>query len=299
MWAVVTLQLSDGRRFDLVPGDIIGRMPQAALHIDDARVSEAHAMVSLRGGDLKLLQLRGRFLVDGKPAREAVLDEGMVIEPTPGLEIAVAAVQLPSEVLALQGPSLPRQVLSGSTSLLLEPRPHLESRNLRDAAAWLWPVGEGWRLRIGNEPQRNLSFGDTFEVGGHRFEAVVEPIVRASQSDTVANDVPDQPLRLVARYDSVHVLSAGCEPVLFDGLMARIISELVAMAAPAPWELVAAEIWPEESDRAVLRRRWDVQLARIRRRLREAGMRSSLVRAGGAGLVEVFLLPHDVVEDQL
>ena len=37
------------------------------LHVDDARVSEAHALVSLRGRELQLLALRGRFAVDSTP----------------------------------------------------------------------------------------------------------------------------------------------------------------------------------------------------------------------------------------
>lgn len=299
MWAGVTLQLADGSRHALCPGDIVGRMPQAALQLDDARISEAHALVSLRGGDLKLLPLRGRFLVDGKPANEAIFDEGMVIEPAPGLELSVVDVTLPEAVLALQGQGLARQVLAGTTSLLHEDgRLRVEPRHLRDAAAWLWPVGDGWRLRVGDELQRTLQAGDRFEVCGHELLAVAEPIARASQSDTVAAAGIQNPLRLLARYDSAHVMADGCPTVHFDGLMARIIGELVAMAVPAPWDVVAAEIWPDEPDRAALRRRWDVQLARIRRRLREAGMRHDLVRAGGAGLVELYLLPHDHVEDQ-
>ena len=42
-------------------------MWSAALHLDDPRVSEAHAMVSIRGSELKLLALRGRFQIDGLP----------------------------------------------------------------------------------------------------------------------------------------------------------------------------------------------------------------------------------------
>jgi hypothetical protein len=37
-----------GERFTLVPGDLIGRHASCALQICNPRVSEAHAMVSLR-----------------------------------------------------------------------------------------------------------------------------------------------------------------------------------------------------------------------------------------------------------
>jgi pSer/pThr/pTyr-binding forkhead associated (FHA) protein len=49
MLATVRLRLPDGSTTTLAPGDIIGRMASAALVLDDGRVSEAHAMVSLRG----------------------------------------------------------------------------------------------------------------------------------------------------------------------------------------------------------------------------------------------------------
>ncbi len=67
MRAFVRFQLPDGTQRDLYPGDIIGRLWSAALHVDDARVSEAHALVSLRGRELQLLALRGRFAVDSTP----------------------------------------------------------------------------------------------------------------------------------------------------------------------------------------------------------------------------------------
>ena len=63
MRAYVQLRLTDGQRRDLGSGDIIGRMPTAALVLDDARVSEAHALITLRAGELRLLPLRGRCAV--------------------------------------------------------------------------------------------------------------------------------------------------------------------------------------------------------------------------------------------
>jgi hypothetical protein len=39
-----------------------------------------------------------------------VLEEGMVIEPVPGLELSVAEVRLSDAVLSLEAPGLPRQI---------------------------------------------------------------------------------------------------------------------------------------------------------------------------------------------
>ena len=110
MRAFATLLLPDGKLHAIAAGDIVGRLPSAALFLEDERVSEAHALVSLRGREPKLLSLRGRLIVDGKPCTETVLEEGMVIEPAPGLELSGAGVRLPDAVLSLEAPGLPWQI---------------------------------------------------------------------------------------------------------------------------------------------------------------------------------------------
>ena len=87
MRAYVRLRLSSGQTAVLGPGDLVGRLSGASLQIDDGRVSEAHAMVSLRGRELKLLGLRGVFAVDGKPTDEVVLAEELAIELAPGVDL--------------------------------------------------------------------------------------------------------------------------------------------------------------------------------------------------------------------
>ena len=76
MRVAAEVRLPDGSARELRPGDIIGRMRGAALCLDDPRISEAHALVSLRGSTLRLLALRGRMSVDGKPRSDAVLEPG-------------------------------------------------------------------------------------------------------------------------------------------------------------------------------------------------------------------------------
>lgn len=297
MRAFATLLLPDGKLHQVAAGDIVGRLPSAALFLDDERVSEAHALVSLRGRELKLLSLRGRLIVDGRVCTETVLEEGMVIEPAPGLELSVAEVRLPETVLSLQAPGLPRQILSGTTSLVVQPRPAVIERYVGDALAWVWPVGEGWRLRVGQGAAEPLTPGETFTLQGVPFTAVAEPLSSAGRDDTRGAPTDPPALTIVARYDVVHVFAEGVE-VHFDGLLARILSELASIAAPVEWEGVAAEIWPKEEDRHALRSRWDVSLSRIRRRLRTAGLRDDLVRAAGIGLVELFLRPGDRIDEQ-
>jgi pSer/pThr/pTyr-binding forkhead associated (FHA) protein len=66
MPASALVRLPDGSVETLYVGDIVGRTWSAAVRIDDPDVSEAHALVSLRGERLWLLALRRRFTVSGK-----------------------------------------------------------------------------------------------------------------------------------------------------------------------------------------------------------------------------------------
>lgn len=292
----VTFQLPDTTSLTLRPGDLIGRLPSAALYLNDLRISEAHAMVSLRGEQLKLLALRGRFAVDGTLETEVVLEEGLVIELAPALELTVLEVELPLEVLALEGPDLPRQMLHDPMSLLLLPRPSLHHKFIADAAAHLWSAGDDWYARVAGGATRILRAGDSWDVGSLRFRAVANAVASAALADTHL-ELHAEPLQLVARYDIAHIHRSGQPTVTLDGVLGRLLSELVAMHGAAPWEVVAGEVWPTELDRAALRRRWDVYMARLRRRLRGARIRPSLVRATGLGTVELFLLPQDSAQE--
>lgn len=270
-------------------------MATAALLIDDARVSEAHALITLRAGELRLLPLRGRCAVDGELVTEAVLEPDMVIEPAPGLELLVEAVHLPEVVMALAGEELPLQVLNAVVSLRTRPVPVLLPRYVGDADAHIWVTGSDWRVRVGDGPTLPLLPGQELVVKGRRFVAVTASLERAAQSPTRNADGYRVPLRIVARFDAVHI-HRGAELVLvLDGLAARVISELVAAATPLGWEGLAAELWRDDTDRGSRRGRWDVLMARLRRKLRTAGISTDLVRASGNGLVELVLRQDDVL----
>lgn len=291
MRASARLRGPDGRWFELVHGDVIGRLVSAAMPLDDARVSEAHAMVSLREGELRLIALRGLFAVDGHPVGEATLRPGMRLFLAQDLAIDVEDVQLPTTVLGLEGPGLRRQMLPGVCSVV--PGPRLVAGFVEDAAAWVWNDGDGWRVRRGQGPPENLRPGDT--VG--ELVAVEIPILAAGQAATRRQGAVDAPLRIVARYDTVHIHREGEEVGVLSGLLARIVSELVAMGGPVHWATLASQLWPKETDPDVTRSRLDVNLSRLRRRLRELRLRADLVRADGAGSIELLAYAHDVIED--
>lgn len=255
-------------------------------------------MVSLRGSDLKLLGLRGRFAVDGKPLSEVRLVEGLEIQLAKGLPLICEEVELPDRVLGLEADGLPRQVLAGTSSITVDPRPRLIARYQGDAAAWLWTDAEGWQLEIRGEPARALEPGDTFVIGGVSFRAVGIDLDRASYSVTRFHDAIHRPMRIEARFETVHLHREGADVIVLTGIGARIVSELATFGCPVEWEMVAGPIWPGIGERELLRRRWDVALARLRRKLRESRVRTDLVHADRGGNVELLLREGDQVVDR-
>ncbi len=290
--AYATFRLADGRSVALVPGDLVGRLRSAALHLHDARISEAHALVSLRGLELRLLALRGRFAVAGRVVDEVVLVPAMTVEFAPGLEVDVVDVVVPDEVIALEGDDLPRQILSGVCSLRVDPRPRLTDRYVGEADAHLWNTGGAWSVRIGVEAARALEAGDSFEIAGHRFRAVSIPVADLGRAATHGGGLRP-PLRVEARFDSVQILRPEHPTLVLGGIGARIVSELVGLNGPVHWQVLAQEIWSGEDNIDLLRSRWDVALLRLRRKLRDARLPPELVRADRNGYIELVLEPGD------
>lgn len=283
---------------DLGAGDLIGRLPSAALCIDDPRVSEAHALVTLRRGELHLLSLRRMIAVAGKPLSELRLAPGQRIELAEGVALGVEAVVAPQAVLALRGPGFGQRTLPGVASLAAGPPPSLVARFVPGAAAYVWLTGASCRLRQGGAPDRELAPGDRFTVGDHELEVCLLPLGTGAHASTMQGGSVHLPLRLVANYDTVEIHRAGRPTLVLGGLKARLMSELVIYGGPVAWETCARQLWPDGADTLDLRHRWDVALGRLRRQLREAGLRDDLVTADRAGQIQLVLREHDLVEDR-
>lgn len=291
----VRLRLPDASVVELGPESVLGRMRSAALHLNDPSLSEAHALVSLRGSQLKLLALRGRFRVDGESQSEVTLRPGQAIELGPGLTLVVESVSLPSEVLAVRAANLPLQILppvasitSGSGALVAGFSPNAE--------ALLWIDGDTVHVRRPEQPDEQLVAGAALDVAGTTFVIERMSLERAGVGATLRGD-HDGPLHLVLRYDTVHIRTRDGVAAI-DGIPARILCELAELGAPVEWRTVAALVWPEEHDDTLRRRSWDAGLSRLRRALLEHRIRGDLVRGAGRGRVELFLRPDDVVEDR-
>ncbi len=100
----VRVRLPDGSAVDLVPGNIVGRGPGSTLVLPDPGVSEAHALVSLRDGELRLIALRGALLVEGQRVSEVVLRPGVVARLTDRAQLEVVEVSAPGAASPLQTP---------------------------------------------------------------------------------------------------------------------------------------------------------------------------------------------------
>ena len=295
----VVFLLPGGAEVPVGPGGLIGRIVTAAFTIDDPRISEAHAMVSLRGGDLQLIALRGALVVGRRKVVRVSLKVGVRIELVPGIEIEVADIVLPERILAVSIDDAPPEPLVAASYVFQGgPPPRLVAGYTDSTPLALWTSAGGWRYRAqpGTEAQK-LSEGAVLDVEGHRLRVVGVAPELVGVANTVMR-TRSQKLTLVLRYDTVHLHLEGAETLPIGGIPARILTELGRFGAPVPWTMVASSIWTAEKDRFVMRQNWDRHLKALRVRLREAGVRDDLVHADGLGNIELLLYPEDRLVDE-
>lgn len=299
---------SDGRAVTVHPGGLIGRLAGAEVMIADPRVSEAHALVSLRDRAMRLLALRGGLTVAGREVDAVTLEPGLRIELAEGLFVTVEGVELPTHTLVLCGAAQGPVALGSSTqSLLVEE--HAQPRTLRvvagfvaNASAHLWCSGARlWIRRRGEEPEA-IEAGGRWCIEGCHLRVIRVPL--DGTRDTVSEgsggggEVSRERLVIVARYTSVHVQRDGATAVL-TGKPANLVSELVRFGGkPVPWEVLSRQIWGERSERDLLRDNFDATCGRLRRQLRELTLREDLVTLDGSGNVELVLYPGDRIVDE-
>lgn len=291
--------LPDGSRAVLRPGDLIGRSDRAALPIAEPHISEAHAMLSLRAGELRLLALRGRISVDGKSEGQVSLRVGQRVLLGSRTALTVGAVSLPDSVWAVRIDGGAPALIGSVSALSLTPSPRVVGGFAPDAAAAIWTTGERLFIRDGEGPAVQLEPGKPHVLGEHTVETVRVPLAELSRAPTDNSAELGAALHLILNFDTVHIV-AGPRLLTLDGIPARIVSELAAIGAPVAWQEVATQLWDDlAADDPLLRDRWDSSLSRLRRKLRGARLRSNLVHCTRAGLVELVLAPGDTVEDRM
>ena len=292
MKSYVLFRMPDRTLVQAAPGDLIGRLRMSELCIPDERISEAHAMVSLRSGDLRLLGLRGAIALNGVRVEDPILEAGQVLELAAGLALEVVEVRLPSQVLALRGQGLSSVALSGVCSLYGNP-PRLVRGHRVDAAGWFFNDGHTWFFtpRGTHEPRGPVTAGDEINVEGWRGELVWRTI--AAGVDATRGVMSQPALRIEDYYDTVRIFVGAELKVQLHGLRAKLFSEVMEVGQPISWEAVAASLWNDSADRWTLRRRWDAVLARLRSSLADGGVRSDLLCSDGMGCIAVVIYPHD------
>lgn len=293
MPAVVVFRLPDALCVSLGPGAIIGRAFTAELQLNDGRISEAHAQVSLRGGELVLLALRGRVRVDGRDVPRVTLVAGQRVELAREVSLEVVSVELPTRVLGVEAPELPTQVLSGVVSVCVEPRLHLVAGVVPEARALLFSDGLAWFVREGANAAVRLRAGDEVKIDGHalRFVDVARGLVDIPDTTPVA---PGASLRLVCGDDVTHVWPASAqEPVMLSGQSSQLMKVLLDEGKPLRWEALASRLWPRDEADEQVRHRLDVLLGKLRRRLDAGGVRRDLVTSHRNGCLELVMYPGD------
>lgn len=296
----------DGAPVTVYPGNLIGRLAEASVMIADPRISEAHALVSLRSRSLRLLALRGALTVAGREVDEVTLEAGLQVELADGLSLTVESVEVPTHSLTLCGAS-PGPVRLGASTYSLVPvegpgprRLCLLTGYVPDAPCHLWQSGARLWVRAAGGDAEPIQAGKKWAV-----EGCVLQVVQMLFDGTLDTEI-DKPrvaiertsLVVVARYATVH-LHRDAGTAVIAGRPANLISELVAFnGKPIPWETLARQIWSDEVDRERLRDRFDTTCSRLRRQLRDLAIREDLVRLDGSGNTELVLYPGDRMIDE-
>lgn len=302
MFVGTRMETATGLTVELAPESIVGRMSRAALRIEDPRISEAHALVSLRGSDLKLLALRGRMSVAGKPVTEVKLTPGLRVVLAGFYPLTCVSVHLPSKIPAIFTPMSEPFPAIGVVAIFPDSEVPLRSGFDPEGPAHLWYSHETAWLRLKDtDGDQRIEMDSTFVVGGATFTLAEVDTSSLGSLATAERGRFDTAMTLHLQYDIVRLTAAHGATQNFDGLLARALCELHAIGKPVAWQELARLVWgpgvADELTEAQLRQRWDQLLTRMRMKLRETGLRSDLIRSARPGLVELVLGPGDKVVD--
>jgi len=243
------------------------------------------------------LALRGLFALDGEACKDLVLERGQRIWLTRSLALDVVSVDLPEDVLGLRHQELGQRVLTGVCSLTADPTLRLVTGSSPRADAVLWSTGAGWRVRT-DDGSRAVEVGGRIPTSRGPVEVVAVPLAAGGGSPTQVHGRVGTPLTLEVHYDVVQIHRDGHPTATLSGQSAFLIRELAEIDTSVQWASLASQIWPETTDKDALRRRFDVLLSRMRRKLRGAGIRTDRLKPDGMGNFALRRPPSDSLLDR-
>ncbi|MBX2801857.1 MAG: hypothetical protein KTR31_29530 [Myxococcales bacterium] len=262
----VVFVLPDERRVRMLPGDVLGRGRRSDVVVQDPRVSEAHAMVSLRRGGLWWLPLRPG--VHGQVGPDVLLAPGASVTVLDELQLRVESLTLPATVDVLQ-------VDHGAPIVLDHPEWHIAASGdarpgpHREAVAVLWRTDGRWWCRGGEGPARQLAAGVGMVVGGRQLHLGAVP--SDSQGSFTADNQPVPPVRIRSWEGFSEVGLGSLAPVRLTGnphRVFRLLARLVPDGGTVHWQEVASRLWPHSDWSS----NWYTNLPRIREQLRKKGL---------------------------
>ncbi len=280
----------------LGPGDFIGRSEGAALCLDDPRVSEAHAMVSLRDGNLKLIALRGRFRKGKEVLGETVLRPGVVLELARDVHLVCEKVHMPDAVLGLLIDDELEVMLTNTMTLYTSEVTTLKRGYDPHGAAIFWTTGSLWRVQIADQQPRTLKQGQTFTIGQTCVKVIAIPLDRTAQTRT--RNSLRSPLHFTCHDAHVEIARVNEPTIRVSGIPGRILLSLLRRQGTASYQEVVSDVWEQDASTDVsLRRRFDTGIRRLRAQLRHAqdNEEEELVQLDGTGVVTLTLSARDKV----
>ena len=209
----VRFRLGDGTTAQISPGGLIGRAASAELRIANPEVSEAHALISLRGHQLHMLSLRRWIILDGERCSAITLKPGQRIFLSQTVVLEVEAVELPDHVFVLGCDDREVCTLSESVYSLMRGEDGIKvlPEHVQGAEAYLWGNAEGFTLRVGDAAPVEVEAGTEWKLGEHRLRITARPLGDGALS-TRSIGQNDPPLTIVARYDTVYIHTPGRAP---------------------------------------------------------------------------------------
>jgi len=268
----------------------------AALCLEDPRVSEAHAMVSLRDGALKLIALRGRFRHGGKVLSEVELTPGLEVELAGQITLHCEQVEMPESMLGLLIASELEVMLTTTLTLYTEDFPTLRRGYDPMGTAVFWSTGSQWKVTQASGPAVTLNVGDHLELDGTTIEVISIPLERAAHTRT--RRTIRAPLAFACHQAHVDVTPQGQSLIRITGIPGKILLSLLRSEGTASCAQVIGDVWPADASAPqALRRRFDAGLKRLRDHIEcliPEGER--LVTLDGTGVISLTLAPSDQVE---